>query len=89
MRRQHYPRVILGEDIDFDSLAILLSNGLSARCHNMYEEWRTQRDFDEARSSREEKDAVFATRKQTRMIYQRLEAGLAEWLAEQAVRIYP
>jgi len=79
----------LDENIDFGSVLILLGNGLKTRCHGVYEGWRTQRDDEEARFSREEKDAISGTRKQAATIYRTLEAGLTEWLAEQTVRVYP
>jgi hypothetical protein len=88
-RRQYYPRIVLEENIDFDSLLILLNNGLATRCSDTYDEWRKQRDHDEAQFSREESDATSRTRMEAMAIYQRLEAGLAEWLAEQTVGVYP
>jgi len=89
IRRQYYPQIVLEENIDFDSLLILLNNGLSTRCHDVYEGWQKQRDNDEKRFPREEKNAISGTRKQALTIYRRLEAGLAEWLAEQTVMVYP
>lgn len=77
------------ENIDFDSLFILLGNGLAARCHDVYGGWREQRNNDEALFSREEENAISGIREQAMTIYRRLEAGLAEWLAEQAVTVYP
>ena len=77
------------ENIDFDSLLILLDHGLAARCHNVYQGWREQRDHDGALFSREEKEAISGIREQAQTIHRRLEAGLAEWLAEQTVTVYP
>ena len=77
------------ENIDFDSLSILLDHGLAARCHDVYQGWQEQRDHGEALCSREEKEAISGIREQARTIYRRLEAGLAEWLAEQTVTVYP
>jgi hypothetical protein len=79
----------LEENIDFDSLIILLKNGLETRCRDVYERWRKQRDIDEARFSREEKGAISGTRRQGEAINRRLEGGLAEWLAEQTVGVFP
>ena len=89
MRRTYYPRLVLKEDIDFKSLEILLNSGLQERCPDLYDGWRIQRDMDEARFSQEEINAASAIRNQALVIYQRLGAGLAEWLAEQAVKVYP
>ena len=88
-RRQYHPQIVLEENIDFDSLLILLKNGLSKRCGGVYEGWLQQRDHDEAQSSQEEKDATSRIHEEVVTIYQRLKAGLAEWLAEQTVGVYP
>ena len=77
------------EDIDFDSLLTLLSNGLETRCRDVYDGWRKQRDAEEAWFSREEKGTISGTHDQAVEIYRRLEAGLAEWLAEETVKVYP
>ena len=89
IRRQYYPRIVLEENIDFDSLLILLNNGLAIRCHGVYEGWQKQQNDNEAWFSRQEADAISGTRNQALEIYRRLEVGLAEWLAEQTVRLYP
>ena len=89
MRRTYYPRIVLKEDIDFNSLAILLSHGLAVRCRDLYDEWRTQRGMDEARFSQEEENAASAIHNRAQVIYQRLGAGLAEWLADETIRAYP
>ena len=89
MRRTYYPKLVLKEDIDFKSLEILLNSGLEVRCPGLYDGWRTQRDVDEARFSQEERNAASTTRNRALVIYRRLGAGLAEWLAGQAVKVYP
>ena len=88
IRRQRYPQLVLEEDINFDSLSILLDNGLATRCREVYEGWRKQRDDEEAQFSQEERGAISGTRNQAVEIYRRLEAGLAEWLAEETVKVY-
>lgn len=89
IRRQYYPRIVLEENIDFNSLLILLNNGLAKRCHDVYEGWRKQRNNKEVWFSQQEKEAISGTHEQAMAIYWRLEAGLAEWLAEQTVNVYP
>jgi len=88
-RRQYYPQIVLEETIDFDGLQILLTNGLSKRCCDVYERWQRQRDHDEAQFSQEEEGATSRIHEEVMTIYRRLEAGLAEWLAGQTVEVYP
>ena len=88
-RTSRSPRLTLDEDIDFDSLKILVNHGLHQRCAEVYKSWRAERHRDDQTSRQRERDATVAGRKKGEAALVRIKNGIVKWLAEQAVTRYP
>ena len=84
-RPSRCPRLILDENIDFNSLNILLRHGLAERCSGLYQSW-----FKEKKLGNEVLDQRqnAAERKEVEATMVRTDKGILKWLAEQAVPRY-
>lgn len=88
-RTSNSPRLILDEDIDFDSLKILMDHGLHERCAEVFRSWRAKKSRDDKVLKQRERDTISAGQKEAGAALVRIKKGIVKWLAEQTVARYP
>ena len=88
-RPSRSPRLVLDENIDSNSLDILLRHGLDQRCSRVYQIWREEKRRDDELMKRRRSDILASGRGEGVATMDRIKNGIVKWLAAEAVARYP